>query len=703
MKLSICMMAKDEEKNLNRCLKSLVPLMQSIDSELIIVDTGSKDNTIEIAKKYTDKVYFHKWNNNFSAMRNITIDYAKGDWIFIIDADEEIEDASEIILFLNSEYVNKYKSVMLNVKNITNFEDNRYGIISSPRLFLNDGTFKYEGRIHNTPVYKTPTILLNTMLMHYGYVETDKELMEKKFLRTSNILIEELKKDPDNIYYGYQLAVSYAMYKDYNRALEQITKTYKILNDKNLSKKNYIYIYYEMASYYYFAGDSTKYKIIENICKEGIELEKEYIDLYFLLGKISIFTNNYTQAQENYNKYMELMENYKNLNIYKNTAIKLYTLDRMEETYYDLAFIYFNLKDYENCLKYIEKLSSSNYVRKAFELIVKSYITLEKYDELKEYYNKYIIGLDRELLREFYEYLEIGINELKEQDRVPVMSVFSEDEDTYSFLNKIRVYYNSEYENLGELINKFIRVLDLNYEPDYFGDLVYYKLKLNQDVSELLCNVSESNITRYLRYICKKYDDFCKTAQQYLDNFGYQNSFVLIRLNKILRNYILILNSDNEDVFKLNFEVYINDGIKYVRTVYSSYIIDNEMIYDVKNDEDAFFIFMCKANEIKNQDEKEYIRYLRKALAAYPYMKKGIEMLLENFKKEASNINDEFEQYKVQVKNTIKTLIENNKLDEANGIISEYEQIVKDDIEIILFKSQLALKGLNKGKEKYKM
>lgn len=58
MKLSICMMVKNEEKNIIRCLDSIRPILQSIDSELIIVDTGSKDNTVQIARQYTNKVFF---------------------------------------------------------------------------------------------------------------------------------------------------------------------------------------------------------------------------------------------------------------------------------------------------------------------------------------------------------------------------------------------------------------------------------------------------------------------------------------------------------------------------------------------------------------------------------------------------------------------------------------------------------------------
>lgn len=695
MELSICMMVKDEEKNLDRCLKSLTPIIEEVNSELIIVDTGSTDRTVDIAKKYTNKVYFHKWNNDFSAMRNITIDYAKGKWILIIDADEEIEDSSEIVSFFKSKYKNKYKSVMVNVKNITNLESNRYGILSSVRLFLNDGNFRYQGRVHNIPIYKAPTLSLRTVFVHYGYIETDSNLMEKKFSRTSNLLLEEIKKDPENIYYNYQLAASYAMHKEYDKALAQIQKTYKIINDKNLNKKDYVHIYYEMATYYYFAGDSRKYEVIQSICKEGIELEQEYIDLYFLMGKISIFINNYAQAKENYNNYLELMENYDSLSIYKNVALKLYTLDKLEEAYYDLAFISYNTNDYENCLEYLQKLGSDFYIKKAFELIVNSYIFLGKYEEFKEYYDKCILNLDGKILREFYEYLEIGIVSLSEEKANSLISVFSNDENTYSFLNKVRVYYKNKHKDLGQIINEFIRALDFNNEPDYFGDLIYYKLNLKEEFSNLLSNISENTIARYLSYICKKYDDFCDVVQIYLNSMAYsQNNFMMIRFNKLLRKYILILNSEDKEFFEKNFLEYVNEGISYVNTIYSSHIIDNEMIYDVKNEEDAFFIFISKANEIKNYDEKGYIRHLRKALAIYPCMKLGIEILLEELKNKTSNVNNEFEKYKRQIKNAIKDFIKRNELDNAEALISEYESIVNNDIELILFKSQISIKRL---------
>ena len=91
MMLSICLIVKNEEKNIGRCLSSL---SQIKNKEIIIVDTGSSDRTKIIAKQYQAKIIDHKWNDLLDA-RNISMEYAReGDWVLILDADEELSPNS---------------------------------------------------------------------------------------------------------------------------------------------------------------------------------------------------------------------------------------------------------------------------------------------------------------------------------------------------------------------------------------------------------------------------------------------------------------------------------------------------------------------------------------------------------------------------------------------------------------------------------
>ncbi len=88
-KLSVCLITKNEEANLARCLESLRGLWD----ELIVVDTGSTDRTVEIAHSFGARLFHFTWQDDFSLARNFCISQATGDWILSIDADESIAGA----------------------------------------------------------------------------------------------------------------------------------------------------------------------------------------------------------------------------------------------------------------------------------------------------------------------------------------------------------------------------------------------------------------------------------------------------------------------------------------------------------------------------------------------------------------------------------------------------------------------------------
>jgi glycosyltransferase involved in cell wall biosynthesis len=94
MDLSLCMIVKNEARNLSRCLESV----RSIVNEMVVLDTGSTDETIAIATSFNAKVHHFPWNNDFSAARNESLNYANGDWVLVLDADEVLTEAIAPVL-----------------------------------------------------------------------------------------------------------------------------------------------------------------------------------------------------------------------------------------------------------------------------------------------------------------------------------------------------------------------------------------------------------------------------------------------------------------------------------------------------------------------------------------------------------------------------------------------------------------------------
>ena len=88
--ISICIIAKNEEKHMETFLSSIKKQMGNYPYEIVLVDTGSTDRTVAIAKKYTDKIFSFKWVQDFSAARNYSLDCASYDWILVLDCDEYV-------------------------------------------------------------------------------------------------------------------------------------------------------------------------------------------------------------------------------------------------------------------------------------------------------------------------------------------------------------------------------------------------------------------------------------------------------------------------------------------------------------------------------------------------------------------------------------------------------------------------------------
>ena len=191
--ISLCMIVKNEAPLLPRCLESIKDHVE----EIIVVDTGSTDNTVDIAKSYGATVYHHPWEEDFSKHRNQSISYAHGDWILIMDADEKLRpgDGEKIRAAISKPEID---SVMMVVVNFFNQGTGR-SLINQVRLFKKIPEIFYTGIVHNQLTGYRSTLTCSAQIYHYGY-DLDPKVMQSKFIRTSSLLKKRIENDPENFF-----------------------------------------------------------------------------------------------------------------------------------------------------------------------------------------------------------------------------------------------------------------------------------------------------------------------------------------------------------------------------------------------------------------------------------------------------------------------------------------------------------------------
>lgn len=193
--IATCIIAKNEEVNLMRCLKSV----QKISDEIIVVDTGSTDDTKHIAEKFTDKIYDYEWNDSFEDARNFSISKTNCDWILYIDADEELQDSTILGKIAENVF---YDGVIIEQRQITNMTDNLNENQNPTRMFRNSNGIKFYGIIHELPGFDENTLVEKALnqreayINHYGYVNRDI-IFGQKLGRNHSLLKLDMEKYPN--------------------------------------------------------------------------------------------------------------------------------------------------------------------------------------------------------------------------------------------------------------------------------------------------------------------------------------------------------------------------------------------------------------------------------------------------------------------------------------------------------------------------
>jgi len=292
--ISVCMIAKNEEKYLEGCLQKLTPY----GFEIVVADTGSSDKTKEIAQKYTEHVYDFPWIDDFSAARNFSASKATNDWILALDCDEYIKEFEPEEL-LKSLAGHEHMMGQFVIDNLIRDGEGYGKSEQEVRRLYNKKYSHYEGRVHeqirsldggNLQVFLTPL-----KATHYGYFLPVEE-MEAKNRRYIKLLEKEIEASPNEPYYYFQLGQSYAMLNDYESVFQVLKKGLEL--DPN---PNDAYVAQMLINYGTAMLNTSRFEMALNM-ELLYDSLAEYSDYLFLLGRIYYANNKLFEAIQTFMK-----------------------------------------------------------------------------------------------------------------------------------------------------------------------------------------------------------------------------------------------------------------------------------------------------------------------------------------------------------------------------------------------------------------
>lgn len=359
--ISLCIIAKNEEQYLAQCLDSVKELV----SEIILVDTGSQDRTLEIAKQYGAGIFFEAWQDDFSTPRNISLRHATGSWILVLDADEAIDlsdhnrireltlDSSACYLLTQRHYTNNPRlSGFVPVKGeFPNWEKDYGGYFESScvRLFPNHHGIEYRNRIHELvepcieELKRHRIELSGVRIHHYGHTRSRPQANNKASLYTA-LGTRKLSDQPENWKAFYELAVEHQVNGRHSEAIQGFLKSIELL-------PRYLPSWINLG---YVLGETGRYKEAEEALKTALRIDARAHEAFCNLGVVYLRTQNCRRAADCFAKAINLNPDY--VNAYCNLGEAFIMLGNFEQ-----AFITFQkaLELFPQCAKAKEGLGTT--------------------------------------------------------------------------------------------------------------------------------------------------------------------------------------------------------------------------------------------------------------------------------------------------------------------------------------------------------
>ncbi|MEW5841745.1 MAG: glycosyltransferase family 2 protein [Bacteroidota bacterium] len=468
--LTLSMIVKDEEKHLKECLESV----KDVVDEIVIVDTGSTDATVEIAKSYCAKVYNFAWINDFSAARNYALSKSTGDWILYLDADERLDANSiqEVKQLTDVKQKIGYYCTVLSVDE----ENSRDNYIRYVRLFANYSNIKFSGKVHEQiePSLLNEGLALiqsKILIKHVGYnVSAEEKKLKAK--RNLFLLLEDYEANK-SAYCAFQLGLTYSVLKDNENAINYF---HVAAESGKLDRQYRAQCYTSLAL---IAQQNHRISDAEKYIQYSLKVDDKQPFAHMLASKIALRKDELVMAEERCKRAYLLNQEMQNKRLYYSLSIML---DSEEVIYYGLTLAIqnrnnFNYQFYQNELfSYFKKMGGQHELTK-FNVINKlfsnSAFTQEEIDLLPKMTNGNNLS---------FVMLMLGNNPYKQH----VLEIVEKIRARFSTSIDIEKLYAKTLDELGRVEEATLVLEKLTHKADDDPSILFYLISfyLKQGLDE---------------------------------------------------------------------------------------------------------------------------------------------------------------------------------------------------------------------------
>ncbi|MFC1558488.1 tetratricopeptide repeat protein [candidate division KSB1 bacterium] len=533
IRLSLCMIVKDEAENLPACIQSVKDLVD----EMIVVDTGSKDETVKAAEESGARVFSYKWNDDFSAARNESLKYAIGEWILVLDADEVIDKA-------NKDKIRKLIKRKGSMAYYLSFRSRirgegagEYVYNAHPRLFRNNIGICYQGRIHEEIVSSVEKAggrmeLSDVEVTHYGYEEgvyTNKE----KAKRNIRILLKEVQSNPDNGMTYYYLGEAYSLMQKWTDAVDCYKKG---AEKENIPQMNLAVLFQNMGTALLHL---KKYDDAISAEIKAVETNRYIATPHLVSAVCALEMQNYDKAIWDLNRYLEISAE---RDVKKNNYV-IFHEPNFPFVYTLLGKAYLNTRNYEDAENsFLRAVNGSAVSDEIYYLLYKTALGKGDFAKAEEYIRRAV-----EIKSNGVEYyIELGNllggqEKFYEAEKVFQKALSLNENDVRIKKGLGAVYFNrGEFRQAADLFENIND--DTGEAPEFLAEC-YSQLGNNGRAREIIESLIERGFKRqnYFQFLGGQYEESGDTQRAYLyykeavDMDGGSSEVYYMCGNKLLR------------------------------------------------------------------------------------------------------------------------------------------------------------------------